>query len=300
MAFFVVTVKQFGSGAVLYHGCQLPGQVVSILDARVAAARTKWADHMRRIAHKKHLAMAQLVNAFAAVGVRTDPHNVVLARAHNPAQLAIDALAHNIFTADFLRVGIGPHLVVDAPHAVGHEVLPDGAAFVERRFYPGVALHGRRIFKAHISNAPAVVTFFGRDAGVTPGAKRTACAAAVNNMCSFNLVVARGCGDAQTGKVGLLLKGRDAVAPAQINRAVCVGVKLLHQKAFDIKLLDVDEGWLRTHVVGGCSCQIKRIHLVMPGKGTAHAPLHALRGNAVVKPQAFKNLQRFLRITNAA
>ena len=35
------------------------------------------------------------------------------------------------------------HLVVEAPDVVGHQVLPDGAAFVERRVDPGPAL-GRR------------------------------------------------------------------------------------------------------------------------------------------------------------
>jgi len=114
VAFFVVAVQQFWERAARHHGRQLPGRVVSVLDARVAAALTKRADHMRCIANKKHPATAQLVNAFAAVGLRADPNDVVLARACNPAQLAIDAVAHNVFTADLLRVGIGPHLVVDA------------------------------------------------------------------------------------------------------------------------------------------------------------------------------------------
>ena len=57
--------------------------------------------------------------------------------------------------------------------------------------------------------------------------------------------------------------------------------------------------WVACLTVDILSCQIKRTHLTS-GKITAHTPLHALGGNAVVKPQAFKNPQRFLCATNAA
>ena len=77
-------------------------------------------------------------------------------------------------------------------------------------------------------------------------------------------------------------------------------VKLLHQKAFHIKLLDVDKRRLLANVMRVLLAQIERIHLVMPGKGATYAPLHANGGNAVIDAQSLENFQRFLRIANAA
>ena len=55
-----------------------------------------------------------------------------------------------------VRVAVLGHLVVDAPDVVGHQVLPDGAAFVEGRVDPGPALGRQRLLEAHVADAPAV------------------------------------------------------------------------------------------------------------------------------------------------
>jgi hypothetical protein len=57
VALLVVAVQQLRRRAALQHGGQLPGQVVGVGDAGVAAARAEGADHLGRIAHQEHAAV---------------------------------------------------------------------------------------------------------------------------------------------------------------------------------------------------------------------------------------------------
>jgi hypothetical protein len=179
VALLVVAVQQLGGRAALQHGGQLPGQVVGVGDAGVAAAGAERADHLGRIAHQEQAAVPHRVDAFAAVGVRADPDDLDLAVG---AELARQALAHHVFAADVLGVGVGRHLVVDAPDVVAHQVLPDGAVLVERRLDPGVALHRRLPGEAHVGDAPAVVALARRDAGAHPLAERAVAAGGVDHV----------------------------------------------------------------------------------------------------------------------
>ncbi len=228
---------------------------------------------MGRVAGKKHAAVAQPVQAFAAVGVRADPDDLAFIVAEFAAELGIQPGAHHVFPADFLRVGIGRHLVIDAPDAVGHQVLPHGPALVKGRFNPGVAFDGGRRFKTHIGNAPAVVAFFGRDRGLAPAAKRAVRAGAVDHVFGLQCVAAGRRGDGQRGVVGVLFNRRDAVLPAQIHGAVLRvrPAKLLDQETLDIKLLDIDKGRLQAQRMRLLQAQVKRVHLVAAGKGDAAA-----------------------------
>ena len=184
----VVAVQQRCSGVTAHHGSQLPGQVVGVLYTRIAAACAKRADHMRRVTRKKHPSVAQRVNTFTAVSVRAYPDNLALVGRQSTAKLGIQSLPHHVFAADQFGVGVWCHLVVNAPDAVGHQVLPDRAAFVKGCFYPGVAFHRRRVFKAYIGNAPAVIAFFGGDRGCYPSAKRAARSGAVHHMLGLQCV----------------------------------------------------------------------------------------------------------------
>src|SRR5690606_5958597 len=111
-----------------HHRGQLPGQVVGIGHAGVAAAGAEGADHLGRVAHEEHAPGAHGVHALAAVGVGAHPHDLDL---HVLAELACQAFAHHVLAAHLGRVGVGGHLVVDAPDLVAHEVLPHGAVLVE-------------------------------------------------------------------------------------------------------------------------------------------------------------------------
>ncbi len=257
---------------------------------------------MGRVAGKKHAAVAQPVQALAAVGVGADPDDLAFIMLKLAAKLGIQPGAHHVFTADFFRVGIGRHLVVDAPDAVGHQVLPYGPALVKGRFNPGVALDGGRRFKTHIGNAPAVIAFFGGDRGLTPAAKWAVRAGAVNHVVGLQRVAAGRRGDGQRGVVRVLFHRRDAVVPAQAHWMVfCIGpAELLDQEPFDVKLLDIDKRRLQAQRMRLLLAQVKRVHLVAAGKGAAHAPLHAFFGDALVDAQALEDLQRFLRVANAA
>ena len=182
----VVALQQFQLGKALLHSGQFARQVVRIGYARIASTRAKGADSFYRITQKEYPANAQLIHALASVGIRPDPHDL---HSDIRAKLALQALAHHVFTAHVLWVCIGCHLVVNTPHIIGHQVLPDGAIFVERRFNPGVALHGRMRCEAHIGNAPAIITFLAFYCGPYPLVERAVPTGRINDMISGNDVV---------------------------------------------------------------------------------------------------------------
>ena len=74
----------------------------------------------------------------------------------------------------------------------------------------------------------------------------------------------------------------------------------LDQKAFDIKLLDVDEGGLFTQIEMALLAQVKRKHLIMSRKSAPHTPLNAFGFDALVNTQSLENFQGFLGIANAS
>ena len=236
MAFFVVALQQAQAGLLAQHGSEFPGQVVGVGNAGVAAARAKRADHLGRVTNEEDAAMPHAVNAFAAVGVGPNPDHF---NTHVRAKLQGQALAHHVFTADVVRVRVGGHLVVDAPHVVGHQVLPDSAVLIERRLNPSVALGRRPGGEAHVGNAPAVVPLFGGDSGIAPAAERAVCASGVDHVGGVDLVGACRGGDAEGGRCVFLGEGCDAAFPTDVHMA-----ELQHpfdQKALDVELLEVDE-----------------------------------------------------------
>ena len=90
--------------------------------------------------------------------------------------------------------------------------------------------------------------------------------------------------------------------PAQIDPGF-VSVQVLDaldQKAFDVELLDVDEGRLFTQVEVALLTQVKREYLVISGKSAPHTPLNAFGFDALVNTQSLENFQGFLGIANAS
>ncbi len=153
LALGVVAVEQRIAGLALRDQRELPAEVRRILDAAVAPARAERTHHMRRIADEEHAAMPEAVEQVVAVAVRPDPHELEL---HVRPELLAQPRARHFGLADVGRVAVFGHLVVDAPHAVGHQVLPHAAAFVEGRIDPGPALGRQRLLEAHVADAPAV------------------------------------------------------------------------------------------------------------------------------------------------
>ena len=88
------------------------------------------------------------------------------------------------------------------------------------------------------------------------------------------------------------------VAPAQVDMPELADA--LDQEALDVELLDVDEGRLAGELVAALLAQVERIDLVLAGEGAAHAPLDALGRDALVDAQALEDLQRLLRVADAA
>src|SRR5690606_30545889 len=128
------------------------------------------------------------------------------------AELAGQAFLDDVFAAHVGRVGIGRHLVVDAPDVVAHQVLPHGAVLVERRFDPGVPLHGRALGEAHVGDAPAVVPLPGGDRRADPFAEGAVRARRVDDVIGPQLVVAGRGAHRQGGAFGVLRERGHAVA----------------------------------------------------------------------------------------
>ena len=117
-------------------------------------------------------------------------------------------------------------------------------------------------------------------------------------MLGFQPVGARGRFDGEGGEVGVLLEPGQAVLPAQFDHAEFL--RALDQETFNVELLDVDERWLAGEMEVALLAQIKAVHLVVAREGAAHAPLHALGRDAFKNAQPLEDLQRFLRVADAA
>ena len=92
------------------------------------------------------------------------------------------------------------------------------------------------------------------------------------------------------------------MAPADVNQAAFGRrtVELLDQKAFDIKLLDIDKRRLPAQRMALLLAQVEGVDLIASRKGAAYAPLHAPGRDALVNAQALENFQAFLGIADAA
>ena len=242
----VIAVEQRLGRPALQHQRKLPREVLGILDARVAAARAERAHHVRGIAGKQHPPGAETLQALAAVGVRPNPHQFVL---DFSAELPAQPLVHHLRTAHAVEVGVGRHLVVQAPDAVGHQVLPDRAAFVEGCLDPGPALHRRRCRKAHVADAPAVGHARRLHAHAERLRKRAVAAAAVHHERGLQRVAADRGFDLHLDMVRMRHQPLDPVAPAQVHHTQLVDP--VDQEPLDVELLQVDEGRLARRVMGG-------------------------------------------------
>ena len=160
---------------------------MGIGNAGVAAPGPKWADHFGGVSDKKDTTNTQMVQALGFISIGADPHDVAV---DVGTKLALQSLTHHVFAAGVRRVGVGCHLVIDAPHLIAHQVLPHGAVFVERGFNPGVPLQWWRVLETHIGDAPAVIAPFGVHAGLAPGMKRRVRTRGIDHVLGFDAVAA--------------------------------------------------------------------------------------------------------------
>ncbi len=100
------------------------------------------------------------------------------------------ALAHLIFPADEFRVGVGRHLVVNAPDLVAHQVLPDRTVLVEGGLNPGVPLGRRRGFEFDVRNAPTIIPTFAIEFGTQPAVEWGVRAGGIDDVLGFDLIFA--------------------------------------------------------------------------------------------------------------
>ena len=161
-------MQQLRRRLVFDHSGDFPGQVIGVGNAGVAPPGPKRADHFGGVSSKKDMTGAQMVQALGFISIGAHPNDVAF---DVFAKLPLQALAHHIFAAGDCGVGVGCHLVIDAPNRIAHQVLPNSAVFIEWGFNPSVPLCRWCVFKAHIGNAPAVIASLGVHAGLAPRVK---------------------------------------------------------------------------------------------------------------------------------
>ncbi|MCY1530001.1 hypothetical protein D9M68_651740 [compost metagenome] len=152
--------------------------------------------------------------------------------------------------------------------------------------------------KTHVGDAPAVIAPTGVERHLQPLPQRAVRTGGVDHVLGLDAVAARGGLHGERGAGVVLLEGHQAVLPAQLHMAE--GADALDQIAFDVELLDVQEGWLAREVEIALLLQIEAEDFVLARKGSPHTPLHAFGNHPLVDAQALKDLKRFLRVADAA
>ena len=77
-------------------------------------------------------------------------------------------------------------LIIDAPHLVAHQVLPNRPIFIEGRLDPGMPLGGGGGLEFDVGDAPAIVAAFTVKFSANPGMKGV-CEPVASMTCSASI-----------------------------------------------------------------------------------------------------------------
>ncbi|EGX99581.1 hypothetical protein AZA_38742 [Nitrospirillum viridazoti Y2] len=285
-ALLIVTVQQGGRRPALDHQGQLPGQVVRVLDATIAAPGAEGGDDMGAVAGEDHPPVPEARQPPALEGVDGGPDQAEGTLTHHGADPGNDALRPHFLR----RIGVGTQLQVDAVDVVGLLVQQGGLAAVEGRFEPEPALRREIGLHLHIGDEEAFLEGLAGEVQAQQATHRRPGAVADNQIVRRQVI----------GAVGRVhphgharVRRRDAhhpMAPAQVDQAGEVGAAR-HQQALHLMLGQVDEG---RHAVPVLGQQVEGVDLAGPMEQAPHlpgdAPVHYRPGDA----QPVENLQRAL------
>ena len=241
-----------------------------LLPPRAPNGQTTWAASPMKIVRPTRKVVEQVV----AVLVRADPDELEL---DVGAELLAQARAGDLGPADRFRVGVLVHLVVEAPDGVGHQVLPDGAALVERRVDPGPALDRERLLEADVADAPAVGVARRMRLEAERVADPAVGAGGVDEPVGLERVGAGRRLDLDDRAVAAVLDASDLALPAdRLGRELA---DPLDQEPLEVELLQVDEGRLLGVAL---VLQVEGVDLVGAREGAADRPGDALGADLLV------------------
>jgi hypothetical protein len=245
---------------------------------------------VRGIAGEQHAAVAEAGHALAREAVDAGPFELELRVFHgrmreqrtHPRQDALGSLFG-------LGVGIPAELEVDAPHRVGLLVQQHALAGMERRVEPEPAL-GREVhcvLEAHVGDQEAISERAALGFLADQRAHARARAVAGHHVLGSHGVDAIGRAHLQCHAVGRRLHAAHLVLPAQVDQRQLE--RALHQVAFDVVLLDVDE---RRPFVRGLGLQVEAVDRLLAQEHASGAPRHALVDQPLSEPQPVEDLER--------
>ncbi|GBD42437.1 hypothetical protein HRbin39_01830 [bacterium HR39] len=281
----VVRVEQrLGSGA-LQHQSELPGEVVGVLDAAVAAARAEGRDLVGRIAGEDHPAVAKALEPPALEGVDRDPLELEGPLAQHGAQ----PRHHPLGPALLFRIGLRAELQVDAPDVVGLLVQERRLTRVEGRLEPEPAL-GRVIgLHVDIGDEEAVLEHPADEGQAQKPPDRTLGAVAGHQPLRVDAVRPLRALQLDQHAVVARLHAHHPRAPADLD--VGLLLRRLDAVLFEVVLLEVDEGG---HAVARLGQQVEAPDLAIAEEHPPGVPGHALVQKALADAEPVHDLEGVL------
>ena len=203
--------------------------------------------------------------------------------------------ARDLGLADRLGVGVLVHLVVEPPDGVGHQVLPDAAARIERCIDPRPALDRQRLLEADVADAPAVGVARRVRLETERVANPAVRAGRVDEPVGPERIRAGGRLDVDDRAVARMLDANDLRLPA--DRALVEGADAVDEEPLEIELLQVDE---RRLLGAAVVFEVERIDLVGARERAADRPRDPLGADLLVDAESGEDLEALLRVADAA
>ena len=290
-ALVVIAREQRHGRFSLDDACQLPAEIVGILDAAVAATRAERRDLMRRVADEDHPVMDESLQPPALEGIDAHPfeRERPFAAEHGaqPGQHALGPLL-------VFRIGIGSELEIDPPHVVRLTMQQHRLVAMERRVEPEPALGGKVAGHAHVGDEEAVVEHLPGKGEPHSLAHRAARAVGGDDPVGAQAIRAPGRFDLERDAVVVLHHAGAAVLPPDL---AAERRQPREQSFFQVVLLEVDERRAAVPVFGQ---QVELVGEPIADEHLADTPTDTAIDHGVAATEAIEDFEGALGVADRA
>src|SRR5690606_885218 len=290
--FLVIGRDQAFRRAARQHKRQFPDEIIDILDAAVAPARTERRNDMGAVTGKDDPAMHELFQPAALEGVDRDPIQLEIAMADDLLDPGDDVFRLLLL----FRIGIGTELQVYTVDIIRLLVQQRRLPGMERRFEPEPAFRREIRLHLHISKQKPLLEDATLEVQPEHSAYRRASAVAGDKPRGLQFVSSVRRLDADARMISAQLYPGYLVFPSQIDQVGKIG-GALDQILLDVILLQVDEG---RHFVARLGQQVEAPDFAVAVEKPADLPGHAFFHHAVCNTQPVEYFQRAFRPADGA